>query len=199
MKGVRDFKKVLLALVSLILVTLSLSCGKATTSTSSPTSSTKLFSTTSTPVSPATYLPSQITSTSTTALDAPSSTDTIPSTAVVTSGSINPNWTPPILGEATLPADLSGIAAKVLSSVVSINVQVNSTNFFGQPTTEQGAGSGWIIDSNGLIVTNNHVVQGAQNISVSLNDGRNFPAVQVATDPIGDLAIIKIVPRDFRH
>jgi serine protease Do len=80
----------------------------------------------------------------------------------------------------------------VLPSVVSINVDVASTDFTGQPTIQQGAGSGWVIDSNGLIVTNNHVIENAQNISVSLSDGRNFSAQQVVADPISDLAVIKI-------
>jgi serine protease Do len=96
------------------------------------------------------------------------------------------------LSEANLPVDLSGIAAKVLPSVVSINVQVAGTSLFGQPATQESAGSGWVVDSNGLIVTNNHVVQEAQNISVSLSDGRNFPARQVAADPVTDLAVIQI-------
>jgi S1-C subfamily serine protease len=79
-----------------------------------------------------------------------------------------------------------------LPSVVSINAEVTTTDIFGNPTTQQGAGSGWVIDANGLIVTNNHVVQGAQNVTISTPDGRNFPAQRILTDPLTDLAVIKI-------
>ena len=55
-----------------------------------------------------------------------------------------------------------------------------------------GAGSGVIISSDGYIVTNNHVVENAQDITVTLNDKREFPATIVGTDPQTDLALIKI-------
>ncbi len=54
------------------------------------------------------------------------------------------------------------------------------------------AGSGIIIDSTGYIITNNHVVEDASKISVTLQDGREFSATTVGTDPKTDLAIIKI-------
>lgn len=55
-----------------------------------------------------------------------------------------------------------------------------------------GSGSGVIISSNGYIVTNNHVVKDAKSISVTLNDKRKFSAELVGTDPLTDLAVIKI-------
>ena len=58
--------------------------------------------------------------------------------------------------------------------------------------TDVGAGSGWIIRDDGIIVTNNHVVSGAQNIAVSLDDGRTFTADEVRTDPLTDLAVVTI-------
>ncbi|WP_454062012.1 Do family serine endopeptidase [Candidatus Nitrospira salsa] len=54
------------------------------------------------------------------------------------------------------------------------------------------AGSGVIIDAKGLIITNNHVVEDATKITVTLHDGREFPATTVGTDPKTDLAVIKI-------
>jgi len=81
---------------------------------------------------------------------------------IITGSPINPNWTAPEMSTATLPADLSGIADQVLPSVVSVNVDITSTDFLGQPSVQTGAGSGWVIDSSGLIVTNNHVIEGAQ-------------------------------------
>ena len=54
------------------------------------------------------------------------------------------------------------------------------------------AGSGVIIDASGFIITNNHVVEDASKITVTLQDGREFPATTVGTDPKTDLAVIKI-------
>src|SRR2546422_5630499 len=60
----------------------------------------------------------------------------------------------------------------------------------GRP--DQSAGSGVILDSNGFIVTNNHVVENATQITVTLSDKREFPAKVVGTDPKSDLAVVKI-------
>jgi serine protease Do len=60
----------------------------------------------------------------------------------------------------------------------------------GRP--EQSAGSGVIIDPKGYIVTNNHVVENATQITVTMSDKREFPAKVVGTDPKSDLAVIKI-------
>ena len=65
----------------------------------------------------------------------------------------------------------------------------------GRP--DQSAGSGVIFDSNGYIVTNNHVVDGATQITVTLSDRREFAATIVGTDPKTDLAIIKIEAKDL--
>jgi len=59
-----------------------------------------------------------------------------------------------------------------------------------QPVT--GVGSGFLVDSSGYVVTNNHVIDGAQNIEIKLNDGRTFPAKIVGTDPKTDLGLLKI-------
>ena len=76
-------------------------------------------------------------------------------------------------------------------SVVEINI--TATVSTGRRTVqEQGAGSGWILDANGTIVTNNHVVTGATTITVTTSDGKTFPASVINTDPVTDLALIKI-------
>src|SRR5262245_60417739 len=68
--------------------------------------------------------------------------------------------------------------------------------FFGQPMPRQqrvpSSGSGFIIDAQGRILTNNHVVRDAESIKVTLNDGRTFKATTVGTDPATDVAVIKI-------
>ena len=66
---------------------------------------------------------------------------------------------------------------------------------FGQPQQPQAVeakGSGFIINSNGTIVTNNHVVKDAKTVTVTLSDGDNFPAKIIGTDPKTDLAVLKI-------
>ncbi|MBY0248618.1 MAG: Do family serine endopeptidase [Nitrospiraceae bacterium] len=65
----------------------------------------------------------------------------------------------------------------------------------GRP--EQSAGSGVVFDSNGFIVTNNHVVEGATQITVTLNDRREFSAKIIGTDPKTDLAVIKIEAKNL--
>ncbi|MEZ4964771.1 MAG: Do family serine endopeptidase [Saprospiraceae bacterium] len=60
------------------------------------------------------------------------------------------------------------------------------------PEVEQGSGSGVILSSDGYIVTNNHVVREAEDLTVTLNDQRTFKARVIGTDPSTDLALIKI-------
>ncbi len=67
----------------------------------------------------------------------------------------------------------------------------------GHGRPEQSAGSGVILDPNGYIVTNNHVVEGATQITVTLSDRREFTAKTVGTDPKTDLAVIKIEAKDL--
>ncbi len=71
--------------------------------------------------------------------------------------------------------------------------------FYGQPQQriQQGSGSGVIIDKNGFIVTNNHVVAGANEIEVILNDKRTYTAELIGTDPQTDLALLKIKEKDL--
>jgi len=64
----------------------------------------------------------------------------------------------------------------------------------GQPQPIQGEGSGWVYDTDGHIVTNNHVVDGASDILVTFHDGRWAKAEVVAADPQADLAVIKVTP-----
>jgi serine protease Do len=61
-----------------------------------------------------------------------------------------------------------------------------------QPSIERGSGSGFVVSEDGYILTNNHVVAGAQKVEVQLLDGRRFPATVVGTDSTTDIAVIKI-------
>ncbi|MFA5463464.1 MAG: trypsin-like peptidase domain-containing protein, partial [Dysgonamonadaceae bacterium] len=62
----------------------------------------------------------------------------------------------------------------------------------GPPQPQVGFGSGVIISKDGYIITNNHVVAGASEVSVTLNDNREFTATVIGGDPLTDIALIKI-------
>jgi serine protease Do len=89
--------------------------------------------------------------------------------------------------------DLTAIVATAKKSVVTITadgISANQFSPFGQPTT--GIGSGVILTANGYILTNRHVVQGSQTLTVELEDGHQFPATLIETSKTNDLALIKI-------
>ena len=65
-------------------------------------------------------------------------------------------------------------------------------DIFNREYTEEVAGSGWIFDSSGLIATNNHVIEGAFNITVTLEDGTVLPATVKGADALSDLAVLKV-------
>ena len=107
---------------------------------------------------------------------------------------IKPDWeVPSSENQAPLPS-IADVVALVKPSVVSINTEVVTYTIFNQPFTQEGAGSGWIISEDGIVITNNHVVEGAESITVTLDDGRAFPVDMdtVATDRLTDLAVLKI-------
>ena len=88
----------------------------------------------------------------------------------------------PIGLPASSTVDVAAIAAKVLPSVVQVNV----TGAQGQ-----GVGSGVVLSADGRILTNNHVVSGARQVTVTLSDGRTVDAQVVGTDPGSDLAVVQ--------
>ncbi len=121
---------------------------------------------------------------------APPTSLTPPVAPIVTP--IDPNWTPPVESQAPALPSIADVVAKVKPSVVAINTKVITYDIFNRPFTQEGAGSGWIIREDGIIVTNNHVVEGAKSITVTLDDGKTLPVEKVCTDPLTDLAVIKI-------
>ena len=66
------------------------------------------------------------------------------------------------------------------------------------PRPRSGSGSGVIISTDGYIVTNNHVIENADELEVTLNDNRKFPAKIIGTDPNTDIALIKIEAKDLK-
>ena len=113
----------------------------------------------------------------------------------------------PLRLDTLLASRLSGAfraaADRALPSLVYIAVEsaANPTEpmfrFFGaEPPDESGSGSGFIFDSDGYILTNNHVIEGASAVTVRLVDGREYPATVVGADPNSDVAVIRIEPRE---
>ena len=112
---------------------------------------------------------------------------------------------------STAPADFQTAFTKVAESVNPTVVQVQAAKeaqqrrmnplrrFFGSPRGEddqqplrQGIGSGVVVRSNGYIVTNNHVVEDAEDITISTYSGNQYDAEVVGTDPASDLAVVKV-------
>jgi S1-C subfamily serine protease len=89
-------------------------------------------------------------------------------------------------------AQVESVYTKAAPSVVNITSTMTSYNYFNQPIPQEGTGSGFVYDAQGHIVTNFHVVENAESISVKLQDGRTFPASVVGTDSSNDLAVIKV-------
>ncbi|MSO33071.1 MAG: PDZ domain-containing protein [Candidatus Nanopelagicaceae bacterium] len=90
------------------------------------------------------------------------------------------------------PDSISALAAKVLPSVVSISIRNGS---------EGGAGTGFVIRSDGYLLTNNHVVEGVANggsLRVSFNDGKTVNGKIVGRDSAYDLAVVKVDLRNLR-
>src|SRR5258708_371687 len=120
--------------------------------------------------------------------------------------------------EVTPLPSFAPLVESVKSAVVNVDVQSRVTasqfsaspdesddffdRFFGAPgrggrrrgreQVRQGLGSGFIIDPNGTVLTNNHVVEGAVAIRVRLEDGRTFDAQVLGRDPLTDVAVIKL-------
>jgi len=86
---------------------------------------------------------------------------------------------------------VSAIYKSASPAVVEIEVTEKTTGYFGQSYSE-GLGSGFLIDSSGYIITNNHVVESASDVSVLFTDGNNVTATVVGTDSSHDLALIKV-------
>ena len=94
------------------------------------------------------------------------------------------------------PGSVRAVVDRVKPAVVQITNQQAVLDRLGRPTTTGiGIGSGVIYGPQGLILTNNHVIDGAESLVVSLPDGRAYPGKLLGGDPQTDLAVVKIEPQ----
>ena len=85
------------------------------------------------------------------------------------------------------------VVKAVTPSVVTVTTRTQSVpSFFGQSAAQKGVGTGFVVRSDGFILTNEHVVEGADSITVTLPSGRELAARVVATDHDHDLALLKV-------
>jgi S1-C subfamily serine protease len=89
-------------------------------------------------------------------------------------------------------SNVVGIVNQISKSVVNITTQTVVYGWFGQRSVSEGAGTGIIIRDDGYILTNNHVIDGADDISVLTNDDEELAATVIKTDASKDLAVIKV-------
>ncbi len=89
------------------------------------------------------------------------------------------------------------IVKRLIPSVVHIQTEGVRLDNMNQPVPAGGVGTGEIIDERGYILTNNHVVEGARRIIVTLSDGRGLEAELVGRDPVTDLAVIRVDAEDL--
>ena len=87
---------------------------------------------------------------------------------------------------------VSDVAAMTSPSVVEITTEAVTTDIYMQQYVQTGAGSGVIISEDGYIVTNNHVIDGAEKITVTTKDGTAYEAKLVGTDSETDVALLKV-------
>ena len=124
------------------------------------------------------------------------------------------NFLTPATYSKSAPDSFADLAERLMPSVVNISstqtIKTTSNPFpfqfppgspfedmfkeFNRPTERQATalGSGFIIDSKGIVVTNNHVIQGAEDIFVSVNGSTEYKAKIIGTDPYMDLAVLQI-------
>ena len=88
------------------------------------------------------------------------------------------------------------VVQRVTPAVVTVTNRQRSLTVFGE-TTQRGVGTGFVVRSDGVILTNNHVVEDSSALTVTLPDGRSMDASVLATDPQHDLAILRVQATDL--
>lgn len=91
-----------------------------------------------------------------------------------------------------LEAQIEAVYEQAGSAVVNITSVTYAYDFFFNPVPQEGTGSGFVYDDDGHIVTNYHVIEDAEELSVTLADGRTYAGEIVGHDPTNDLAVLRI-------
>lgn len=109
---------------------------------------------------------------------------------------------PVVVGVSNISSDKPLTPAQVyaanVGSTVGITTELVTTNFWGQQVRGAAAGSGFVITSDGYILTNYHVIDGATSIQVAFVDGTTYPAVLVGGEEANDVAVLKIEATGLR-
>jgi putative serine protease PepD len=92
----------------------------------------------------------------------------------------------------TSPLSIPQIYKGAYKGVVQITVSTQGSSPFGGSQAQKAQGSGWVYDSTGDIVTNDHVVNGAKSISVQFWNGKTYQATLVGADPSSDIAVVHV-------
>lgn len=100
----------------------------------------------------------------------------------------------PLLSFKSEEQKIIDVYEKVSPSVVYITTEKVLRGFFGEEFVQQGAGSGFVVSEDGYILTNNHVIEGAENVWIGLSNGKIVKAEIIGSDPASDLAVLKIDP-----
>lgn len=106
---------------------------------------------------------------------------------------------PSLQGAFAVESAFIEAAAAVQDAVVTLEIHGSSVSMEGVPSGRSrffpmdGLGSGFIIDADGTLLTNHHVIDNAEKIDVVLNDGRQFQAKVVASDPASDVGVVRII------
>jgi len=87
------------------------------------------------------------------------------------------------------------VVNQVSKSVVSISTKTSSYGWFGMRYTTEGAGTGIVINKDGYILTNNHVIEGSDTVMVLMHDDSELAATIIATDSSKDLALLKVTAK----
>lgn len=115
----------------------------------------------------------------------------------VAPGNTLPSSTQPAANSAEINVDrtlsIPDLVEANAPAVVTVSVRkISGGGLFGGTGYAEGVGTGFFIDANGIIATNNHVVEGARNVTIILHDGKQVPGEVIWTDPANDLAIVKV-------
>jgi len=105
---------------------------------------------------------------------------------------------PPLSADEQINLDVYN---KVSPGVVNITSTIVEYDFFFTPYANEATGSGIVLDLDGNILTNNHVIESARNLEVALPDHTTYQAIVVGTDPQNDLAVIRLdkAPKERLH